>query len=183
MDVIKNKIDILERIKAGGSASVVTEDNGMSEALYGELKDALYDANIIPVCIQCDEYETALELWKQVFLHTWEVILPYMDEDVLENEQDLYDRSIVAVDTSEISVNLESFLEEIKESLDLTVCYIFNHFDELVVRQEEPDVMKVRGLTSLAAVVTISKESLETLTEKKFNDKYFCNQFITLTVE
>ncbi len=186
MDINKNKVTILERIKgpSHGPGSIVTQESGVSAALIGKLQTDLLEAGFIPIAIRCDGFDSPLEFWKQAFFWIWEGLLPYMDEKLRDTmTEQLYDDSASADDTSDISTNLGILLEEIKEKKGITACLIFEPFDDLIMSQEEPDAMKVRGLTSIAAVLTISRKTLATLTGDKYNDNYFCNQFIQLNIE
>ena len=81
--------------------------------------------------------------------------------------------------TIDLFNGLLHFLKHVREKQGLKVVLILEKFAALVELQDESDAMKIRQLTDMMALLTLSEKPLVELADK-YKNEYFCNQFVAL---
>lgn len=177
MDIATNREIIWERIKAGGPTSIVVSNKeefvSAVPSLLDEFKKELLSNHIIPLRVDCEIITNPIDFFKKVFFSIWDLLTPEDKEWANMFKEDIE----LTEETSTIDAILENFLPMVKNDMHLDVLLILENFDTPVAYFEEPDLMKIRGMSSNINMLTITLKSLETLAKESEKDDYFCNQF------
>lgn len=177
MDITTDRENIWKRIKAGGPTSIIASSNEqfttIASKLLKEFENELAVSNIKPLRVDCGAISDPVVLFKTVFFSIWE-LLPLEDQVKTEMFKDAIEST---QETSTIDAILENFMPIIKTEMNINILLILEHFDNAVANLEEPDLMKVRGMSSHINLLTISRKPLEVLAIENKKEDYFCNQY------
>ena len=59
---------------------------------------------------------------------------------------------------------------------------VMEDFENVIEKMAEFDIMKVRGMTTYAVILSITHTDLRKLCDDKYGHEYFCNQFVTFRI-
>ena len=177
MDITTNREVIWKRIKAGGPTSIITSGkeqiSSVAPKLLKEYEKEINDSNIKPICINCEVITDPVFYFRNIFITIWDLI-PHEYKTITK----MFKEAIESCkETSTIDAIMENFMSIVKSEINMHFLLILENFDKAVAVLEEPDLMKVRGMSSYINMLTISYKPLEILATENKKEDYFCNQF------
>lgn len=177
MDITTNREIIWERIKSGGPTSVIVSNKEEKVKFVPNFlkvfKKELSVNKIIPICIDCEQISSSFMFFKEIFFSIWNLITP-------ENKErfELFKDAIeTANETSTLDAIMENFMSMVKKDMNINLLLILDNFDTSVADFEEPDLMKIRGMSCHVNMLTVTTSSLEMLAIENQKEDYYCNQF------
>lgn len=182
MDITINKEMIWKRIKAGGPTSLIVLNNEemcyVTSELLKTFDSEINNNHITPICVNCKLTDKPVAFFKTVFISIWNLISAE-GKSLAESFKTAIE---LAEETSTIDAILENFMPMVKDYMNINCLLIFENFDKAVINLDEPDLMKIRGMSSYINMVTISHKSLEALASECKKEDYFCNQFKSFNI-
>ncbi|MBR4532962.1 MAG: hypothetical protein IKO85_00230 [Bacteroidaceae bacterium] len=183
MDLANKKNIIWARIRTLGPQSIVlppsTDDHQVALALISELETEMQEEHFVAVTIPCEKYTTILDFWKALTMEVWKALCPVMQPQLRSTMENKVLRMAQSQRTIDLFNGLLHFLKHVREKQGLKVVLILEKFAALVELQDESDAMKIRQLTDVMALLTLSEKPLVELADK-YKNEYFCNQFVAL---
>lgn len=173
--------NILSRVKSKAPCSVVIENEELShrafvDSLISFSLEALQKVNIFPVRVDCSNFHDSLSIWKGISDVIKQAVPSVYSGDDLT--KDYFSIISDTNDTDDVQSYLIAILDNLKESSGWNLMLILEHFDSAIELMPEYDIMKIREMTETLSVVTITREPLEVLCERKYQSIYFANQFL-----
>lgn len=182
MEKDKNEREkVLTRILTKSPCSVVLPQDidtvGFTDSFIEAYEEPLRKDKILPVRIKCGSFPDAISIWKELALRTKEAISSVFDGDIITN------RCFMAIEQVSTTDAIKSYLTRVFSRIDensgWTILLVMEDFENAIEKMEEYDIMKVRGITTYAAIMSVTHTDLRKLCEDKYGHAYFCNQFVT----
>jgi len=182
MEKSQNKFEqVLTRILTKSPCSVVLpqdiDTGGFTDSFIETYEELLGKGKIMPVRIRCGEFSDAVSLWKEFALKIKDAMPSVYGGDIITT------RCFMAIErattTDVIKSYLTRILSQIEKGSGWMILLVMEDFEAIIEKMEEHDIMKVRGITTFAVILSITHSELRKLCEDKYGHAYFYNQFVT----
>lgn len=176
------KEQVWERLKKGAPTSVIIEETGKHHtfvcSFLNHFKQELVSQQFLSVIIDCTRTSTAIDFWRTLGRDVHRAVLPVIDDSIADDIEEQHTEIEQAGATLDIKAAIAEILDIIKENTSHTVLIVLENIATALDYQEENDMMKIRALTSNAAIMAVSDKELDTLALEHYSNPYFCNQFV-----
>lgn len=177
---------ILSRVLNQGPCSIVIENEGVDggtviDGFLSACQEPLSQARILPVRVDCSEYDGSLSTWKGIASQV-RLAIPVVFEgnELTEGDFAIIDETD---DTDDVQSYLVEVLEEMREYSQWKLLLILENFASAIESMPVTDMMKVREMSSTLTLMSVSREPLATLGDRHYRNAYFCNQFETYCID
>lgn len=177
---------IIDRIIVGKAPTAVVLNNidtpcsYVLDELLTEYGDSFFKAHILPLRFDCTQFPDSLSLWQGlagVIMQNLKITdNPISQRKVLRLKEGINN-------TGSIKMNLISLLDYVRKNEGVTVLLVMEGFESVIEKMEEYDIMKIRGMTLSLILLTVTHTSLEEIGAARYNDSYFCNQFLSYHID
>jgi len=182
MEKDQNKFEqVLNRILTKAPCSIVLppdmDAECFADSFINAYKEPLGKENILPVRVKCTRFPDALSIWKELSMKIKEAVPTVFEGDIITTR--CFMSIEQATSTEVIKSYLIRILNQIEKKTGWMILVVMEDFENVVDKMEEHDIMKVRGITTFAVILTLTHVELLRLCEEKYGHAYFCNQFVT----
>ena len=178
---------IKDRIIRGDAPAVIIVDDAETplglvvDEWLKEYADLLQESEILPVRIDCTRYADSLAIWKGLAGGIRQGLSGVYDDEVAQRKWSRVETQQNATET--IKMNLVSVLDYVRKNSHWTVLLILEGFESVIEKMDEPDIMKIRNMTTSLRVLSVSHLPLEELGAAKYGNVYFLNQFLSYHIQ